>query len=182
MKVQNLYEEIFESKHAEFRGKVLQSSNIAETLVSLSNQSNFTHQSTRTIRHGHMALVTKLANLLLKHKESSPEVQSYLTNLADPEEWRRFVEGELKRTNDTNNKNLGGQQPRSSIDEEDGDKEYEMNMEKIMAKFSNFNNSMSNSLNNTDNDDDDDVENDDDTEIKRRNSSEDDEESKAHSH
>jgi hypothetical protein len=49
------------------------------------------------------------------------------------------VEGELKRSNETNNKALGDQKVRNSMDDEGDDKDYEMNMEKIMAKFSNFN-------------------------------------------
>ena len=76
------------------------------------------------------------------------------------------MEGELKKSNDTNNKNLGGQQPRNSMDEDDNDKDYEVNMEKIMAKFTNFNASMSNRSSSS-NDNDDDEEEDDETTINR---------------
>ncbi len=54
-----------------------------------------------------MALVVKTANLIVKNKDKV-EVAAYLASLPKPEEWTQFVEGELKRSNDTNNKNLGG--------------------------------------------------------------------------
>lgn len=165
LRVQNLYEEIFEGANAEFRGKVLQNSNIAPTLISLAKQSTFEHPSKRHIRHGYMALVIKTANLIQKHKDS-PEVRDYLEKSSFSGEWRQFVEGELKKSNDTNNKNLGGQQPRNSMDEDDNDKDYEVNMEKIMAKFTNFNASMSNRSSSS-NDNDDDEEEDDETTIDR---------------
>lgn len=86
-----------------------------------------------------MATVTKLSNLLIKNSKLE-EVKAILDA---SEDWTSFVEGELKRSNDTNNKSLGGQQPRPSMDDEDNEKDYEMNMEKIMAKFSNFNSVLS---------------------------------------
>lgn len=103
-----------------------------------------------------MASVIKIGNLLQKHS-SKEEVSSYLTSLG--EEWTQFAEGELKRSNDTNNKSLGDQRVRNSMDEEDNDKDYEMNMEKIMAKFSNFN-VLSQGKSNSNDDDDDDEEED----------------------
>jgi hypothetical protein len=83
-----------------------------------------------------MATVIKIGNIIQKHA-SKQEVSAYLTTLG--EDWKDFVSGELKRSNDTNNKSLGDQRVRNSMDDEDNDKDYEMNMEKIMAKFSNFN-------------------------------------------
>lgn len=52
------------------------------------------------------------------------------------------------------------------MDEDDNDKDYEVNMEKIMAKFTNFNASMSNRSSSS-NDNDDDEEEDDETTINR---------------
>ena len=89
-----------------------------------------------------MAVVVKIANLILKNKDKEG-VSDFLASIPDQEEWKAFIEGELKRSNDTNNKNLGGQQPRP-MDDENDEKDYDMNMEKIMARFSNFNSSMSN--------------------------------------
>jgi hypothetical protein len=97
-------------------------------------------------------------------------VKTYLNESEFAADWQIFVEGELRRSNDTNNKNLGGQQPRGSIDGDDDDtNSYEMNMEKIMAKFTSFSSSMSDKSKN----DKDDEEEDEDTEINRK---EDDEE------
>jgi len=110
-----------------------------------------------------MALVTKIGNLFQKHKDRE-DIQRFISGLPNLDQWNQFVEGELKRSNDTNNKNLGGQQPRTSMDDEDDNKDYEMNMEKIMAKFTNFSSSMA-SMSNSSNDDDEDEE--DETEIHR---------------
>lgn len=123
-----------------------------------------------------MALVTKLGNLIENQRKNHEEVQEYVDSLG--EDWKQFVEGELKRSNDTNNKSLGGQQPRSSMSDDEGDKDYEMTMEKIMTKFSNFNTALSNRQSSTENDDDDDdddeeEEDSDDDNKERKNSSED---------
>jgi hypothetical protein len=54
--------------------------------------------------------------------------------------WKAFYEGEVKKSNDLNNKSLGGQQPRGSGgDSDENENHYEVNMEKIMARFTNFN-------------------------------------------
>ncbi len=45
------------------------------------------------------------------------------------------------------------------MDEDDDSKDYEMNMEKIMAKFTNFSTSMSNRSNNNDDDEEEEEEN-----------------------
>jgi len=102
-----------------------------------------------------MAPVVKIANCLIKN-DSKEEVREYL--VSQGEEWTLFVDGELKKSNETNNRSLGDQRIRNSIDDDDNDKDYEMNMEKIMAKFSNFNSKSQSksSLNNDDDDDDED--------------------------
>jgi hypothetical protein len=62
------------------------------------------------------------------------------------------------------------------MDDDDHEKDYEMNMEKIMAKFSNFNSQMSNRSSATSNDNDDDEE--EDVEIARHEDDDDEEERK----
>lgn len=52
-----------------------------------------------------MAVIVKLANLLIKNK-ALEDVSEYLESLG--EDWTRFVDGELKRSNDCNTKSLGG--------------------------------------------------------------------------
>jgi hypothetical protein len=43
----------------------------------------------------------------------------------------------LKTSNDRNNRKLGGQESKISLDEEEeNDKDFEMNMEQLMSKFS----------------------------------------------
>ena len=95
-----------------------------------------------------MALITKIANLFIaKNRDQKDDVKEFLNNLPNKEEWNKFVEGELKKTNEENNTHLGGQQPRTSMDEDDDGKDYEMNMDNIMAKFNSFSQKMSNSYN-----------------------------------
>lgn len=102
-----------------------------------------------------MAAVIKVANVINKQKESKDEVLSYIQSLGD--DWKQFIDGEFKRSNEINNRSLGGQQPRSSMGDEDGgDNDYEMNMDKIMAKFSNFNAMSASKASNDDDDDDED--------------------------
>jgi hypothetical protein len=100
-----LYEELFESPNKEFRKTAVDSSHIGETLVTLADKVNFDHGSGRHIRHGYMAVIVKLANLILKNK-ANQEVADYIETLGD--DWNKFVEGELKRSNDTNTRSLGG--------------------------------------------------------------------------
>lgn len=59
----------------------------------------------------------------------------------------------MKRSNDTNTKSLGGQQPRNSGSDDD-DMDGHMSMDSILSRFSNFNTklSQSHSVNNTDDD------------------------------
>lgn len=158
LKVQNLYEEVFDSPNVEFRRKVLERSKIVDTIIRLGQDVKFIHQSNRLIRHGYMALITRIANFIIGKggRDLKDDVKEFQEQMPNREEWKKFVEGELKQTNDNNMRTLGGQQPRNSMDEEDDAKEYEMNMENIMAKFNTFSQKMSNSY--SDNQDDEDEE------------------------
>lgn len=115
-----------------------------------------------------MATVIKIANLIVKNKDKEG-VSDFLASLPNSDEWKSFVEGELKKSNEINNKNLGGQQPRN-LDDDNDEKDYEMNMEKIMAKFSNFNSGMSNRSQSNDEDEEEEEDN---TEINRKEEEED---------
>ena len=55
------------------------------------------------------------------------------------EEWRAFVDGPLKLSNDNNNKTLGGSTTNKAEPEDQDDSNYDVQMEKIMARFTNFN-------------------------------------------
>jgi hypothetical protein len=144
LKMIALFEEIMDHcEDVEFRKNALVGSNIGATLINLAKISDYEHDSKRPIRHGYMAAVIKIAAAINKYKDK-PEVKEYVESLGD--DWKSFIEGEFKRSTDINNKNLGDQRPRSSIDDED-DNNYEMNMDKIMAKFSNFNSGMASKSN-----------------------------------
>lgn len=52
-----------------------------------------------------MAAVIRLANLVNKHT-TNLDVKEYTDRLGN--EWTNFVDNELKKSNDTNNKSLGG--------------------------------------------------------------------------
>jgi hypothetical protein len=102
-----------------------------------------------------MAVVTKIGNLLNKYSEK-PELVTYLESDNLAEDWKNFVKGELANSNERNNRNLGGHQPRSSVgDDDDADNHYEVNMEQIMKRFTNFNSMVSSSSSNQDDDEDD---------------------------
>ena len=117
-----------------------------------------------------MAFVIKIANMIQKHADGKSDVKEYIESkifyiqfltffLGLGESWTEFLNNELKASNELNSKNLGGQHPRPAVEEDDNDTNYEVNMEKIMARFSNFNSmSSASSVNNEDDDDDDDVE------------------------
>jgi hypothetical protein len=97
-----------------------------------------------------MATVIKLANLLNKHSDKI-EVKEYLETLG--EDWKVFVDGELKTSNTLNTRSLGGQQPRNINDDDEDNNQYEVNMEKIMARFTNFNSVMSSDNSNNEEED-----------------------------
>lgn len=125
----------------------------------MAEDASFKMQSERLIRNGYMALVVSISNQLKKKydtKNSSSDnednvVVTYLDSVG--EEWRAFVDDELKKSNDNNNKTLGGN-TKNNDDEENEESNYEIQMEKIMARFTNFNQILS-SKNDDDEEEDD---------------------------
>jgi len=124
-------------------------------------------QSERVIRNGFMGLVVHISNKLLKKyetkdstaadKKEDTTVIDYLDSCG--EEWRAFVDDELKKSNENNNRTLGGStRTTTSDDEEKDDSNYDVQMEKIMARFTNFNQILSQGSASQDDDDDDDEE------------------------
>lgn len=103
-----------------------------------------------------MGVVVKIANSLIKSKDKD-FVSEYLESLG--EDWRLFVEGELKRSNENNTRSLGGQQPRPSGSDDD-DMDSSTSMDSILSRFSNFNTAMSQKANSQQDDDDDEEEED----------------------
>merc|ERR1712153_237593 len=118
-----------------------------QAIVEMSKEASFTLGSARRIRNGYMNLVINIANKLQKKYEGSTAgektedatVYDYLDSVG--EDWRVFVDDELKKSNENNAKTLGGCTTRNNQEEEDenNDSSYDVQMEKIMARFTNFN-------------------------------------------
>lgn len=144
-------------------------------------------ESERKIRSGHMALVVTVSNLLVKksdaevseEKEATENeaegttatgkklVHDHLNDEKFSNEWKGWVEGELKKSNENYKRALGGSvNSRLSEEEDKDDNNYDVQMEKIMARFTNFNQILSSGGSQDDDDDDDDDENTQDSEEK----------------
>jgi hypothetical protein len=159
----NLFTEVIEKqKNDTFRKDFMETSGMVNALVEMGGQAWFTMESERKIRNGFMALVVQISNQLKKRVETPKEgeasektedtvISGVLDNAG--EEWRAFVDGELKSSNDNNAKNLGGSTTKNDKDSENEDNNYDVQMEKIMARFTNFNQILS--AGNTDNNDED---------------------------
>ena len=125
----------------------------------MQTQATYTMDSQRQIRNGFMAVVVSISNKLQKKynaNESDSAVVEYLDHVG--EEWREFVDNELKNSNTNNEKTLGGCTTRNNMSEDDDKEEsnYDVQMEKIMARFTNFNQILSQNSGHDDDDDDDD--------------------------
>ena len=156
-----IFDEILDASNKQFAAKALKQSNIGQTLINLGNKVMFDHQSSRTIRHGYMAVVVKIANTIINAAKDKDFVSEYLDSLG--EDWKLFVDGELKRSNETNSKSLGGQQPRPSGSDDD-DMDSSTSMESILSRFSNFNTAMSQKANSQHDDDEEDEDDNEDNE------------------
>ena len=160
LKVINMFTEVIEnSENQEFRKEFLESSGIGRAVVEMSDKSTYTMESDRSIRSGYMGLVISVSNKLQarynsddKEKPEDAVVIEYLDSCG--EEWRQFVDDEFKKSNENNNKTLGGCSTKQSEDEDDTGG-YDVQMEKIMQRFTNFNQILSQTSGNDDEDDED---------------------------
>lgn len=112
----------------------------------MSKDAAYKMESERLIRNGYMGLVVAISNKLIKKAElqaeegaeaTKSEVATYLESVG--EEWTEYVDGELKKSNENNNKTLGGSTTTPKEEDEDEKDSYDVQMEKIMARFTNFN-------------------------------------------
>lgn len=185
LKVMNIFEEVLDNcENIQFRKDFLQSSGIGPALVQMAETASFKMESDRNIRNGYMALVVSISNKLQKKYEGSTAAEraeditivDYLDSVG--EEWRAFVDDELKKSLEKNNKTLGGSTTRNTIDEDEEkeDSNYDVQMEKIMARFTNFNSILSQGSSADDDDDDDD---DDDTQDDKEDKFDDDDDDKS---
>ena len=65
-------------------------------------------ESTRKIRNGYMALVISVSTKIQTNYDNKDQVvNDYIENVGG-EEWKNFVDNELQKSNENNNKTLGG--------------------------------------------------------------------------
>jgi hypothetical protein len=119
-----------------------------------------TLESGRHIRSGFMGLVIAVSTKLQtrydpvdKEKPEDTVAREYLDTCG--EEWRQFVDDEYKRSTENNNKTLGGCSTKQSDNENEEEGGYDVQMEKIMQRFTNFNQILSQTSGNDEDDDDD---------------------------
>lgn len=115
LRVINLFTEVIDNcDNAAFRQDFFKSSGIGQSIVEMSKEASFTLGSTRRIRNGYMNLVINIANKMQKkyegatagEKSDDATVYGYLDSVG--EDWRVFVDDELKKSNENNAKTLGG--------------------------------------------------------------------------
>lgn len=118
-----------------------------------------------------MAVVIDIANKLVKRTEQVGASKDKDTNQASEDlividyldsvkEWKDFVDGELDASNKKNKRTLGGStRPSAEEDTNDDENGYDVQMDKIMARFNNFNRILSQSSNNDDDDEEEDEDN-----------------------
>lgn len=134
--------------------EILKESEVVSATLAISKTTTVDYLTHRKQRKGNMAFAIKLANQLVTVRDSAsfkelPELATVFTP-----EWNAFVKGELARSNELNNRALGGRQRSKSDDEEDSSNRLDENMEEIMSRFNIVNNLISSSNDNTDDDDD----------------------------
>ena len=182
LKVINLFEQIFNNVDNEaFKNHVLEQTEIAESLAAMGAEHQYEMESERKIRNGHMALVVSISNLLIKKTEAEASdakpatdneavtasdetgkklVTDFLAKPEHAETWKTWVDGELKKSNDNNKRPLGGSvSSRLSEEDDKDDNNYDVQMEKIMARFTNFNQILSSGTSQEEDDDDEEDEN-----------------------
>lgn len=162
LKVINLCNDVISNtNNPAFRKQFLERSGIAHAFVQMSENASVKMESNRDIRNGYMALVIEVTKKLQNKYEGSDEnkdtvIADYLDKIGG-EEWRAYIDDEYKKSSENNNKTLGGctRNNMSEDNDENGESSYDVQMEKIMQRFSNFNQILSEQNGNDDDDDDD---------------------------
>lgn len=164
LKVINLFEEVLNNcSNADFKKAVLTTSGIGQAIVDLGATPSYNMESTKTIRNGYMAVVVDISNKLVKRTESASDgstsyasqedltVIDYLDNVNG---WKEFVNGELEKSNKKNKRTLGGTTRAPEDDPNDDETGYDVQMDKIMARFNNFDQIITHGSSNDDEDED----------------------------
>jgi hypothetical protein len=161
LKVINICDEILDNcDNDAFRRAFLNGSGIGKAMVEMASNASFDMNTGRHIRNGYMALVVSVSNKLVKKFKGTgnpntedANVVEYLEKIG--EEWRDFVDNELAASNANNNKTLGGSTKIDDGENSNGDDpNYDDQMEKIMQRFTNFNQILSQGSNDTEENDD----------------------------
>jgi hypothetical protein len=146
----------------------LESSGIGAAITELSKSANFELDSKNLIRNGFMAVVIDVSNKLVKRTEQvgagkdaaqTTEDLTVIDYLDTVKEWKEFVDGELDASNKKNKRTLGGSTRPVEDETNDDENGYDVQMDKIMARFNNFNRILSQSSKDEDDDDEEDEEN-----------------------
>ena len=142
--INSIFNEILEcpNNFNKVRKVLLEKSKIGEKIVELAQNENITfyHDSKRKFRYGYMSLIIQIAQNFDKFREKE-EVKEYFESI---EGWKDFADGEYKQSLENQRKNLGGQKPKSIVDDDDNESSFEVNIDSIMTRFSNFSSSMQN--------------------------------------
>lgn len=163
LKVINLCNEVISNtSNPAFRKQFLEKSGIAKAFVQMAGNAHVKMDSIREIRNGYMALVIEVTKKLQAKYESNEEnkdtvIIEYIDAVGG-EEWRAFIDDEYKKSTENNNKTLGGctRNNMSEDNDENGESSYDVQMEKIMQRFSNFNQILSEQSGNDDDEEDED--------------------------
>lgn len=128
---------------------------------------SYNMESTKTIRNGYMAVVVDISNKLVKRTEnagagsdgsaqamSAQEDLTVIDYLDSVDGWKDFVSGELEKSNKKNKRTLGGTTRAPEDDPNDDETGYDVQMDKIMARFNNFDQIITHGSSNDDDDED----------------------------
>lgn len=168
LKVINLFEEVLNNcTNGDFKKAVLISSGIGKAIVEMGASPSYNMESTKTIRNGYMAVVVDISNKLVKRTEnagagsdgsaqamSAQEDLTVIDYLDSVDGWKDFVSGELEKSNKKNKRTLGGTTRAPEDDPNDDETGYDVQMDKIMARFNNFDQIITHGSSNDDDDED----------------------------
>ena len=161
LKVISISDEVLDNCEVEsFKKAFLNGSGIAKSLIDMAVVAQYDMNTGRYIRNGYMALVVSISNKLVKKFKGTGTVGTEDASVVEyldavGEEWRAFVDDELANSNTNNNKTLGGSTKIDDGENSGGDDpNYDDQMEKIMQRFTNFNQILSQGSNDTEENDD----------------------------
>ena len=129
-------------------------------LVRMADTPTVKFGSGNTIRNGFMGFVIKLANLLVKSKDTFKDLAVESSTFYSPE-WTSFVDQELVSSNERNSRSLGGKPTSAQEEEDDHTQHFDVNMDNIMKRFKCFPTIMQNNSSADDDDETKDNEDDD---------------------